>query len=301
MQGDGPLEPFVPGVKTAIDEVTNHHWQFFQRFCLRGHLRIVTDGHKPIIVLLDLEKQLFHVKKSSKNANYGKHRVMDNNLFSSSLETRLAATKAMGSPAWKSCPLGLRGAANAVLIFLGPSFGKEDEGQPRLKGGFENRPTGDYICLGKGLGLFPFGEKGSRVGRWKDFMLQCCGSSDIPEYLTALFNLDWSNEPDESKLQIVNLQRGADLILPFVEAARPRVVVALTNRVHDEFLSSLKRNDYTYREIPSCLTRPAYEVCKPDGENRWLFVKTQNHPSRSFFGRKSRQAFGDFVKPFLLG
>jgi len=205
------------------------------------------------------KSSLLIIKKINKWVVFGKRCVMENQLFPSSIETRLAASKALSAnPKLKLCPIGLRGAANAVLILLGPSFGTEDEGQVPLKGGYENRPEGEYICFGNGLGLFPFGQKGSRAGRWKDFLLQSCGSSDLVEFLTALFNLDWVNEPDESKIPLVNLQRGADLILPFVEAAKPRVVVALTNRVHDEFLSCLKRNGYSFKEIPSCLTRPAW-------------------------------------------
>jgi len=223
---------------------------------------------------------------------------MDDLLYSPSVQLRLAATKALPSPEPKLCPTGLRGAANAVFILLGPSFGKAHKGVPPYKGG-SPRPEGNNIWLGKGLGLSPFDYDGGRFKRWNDFFMQCCESRDIPDFLTALFNLDWCHSAKESCVPEQNLITGSDQVLPFVEAAKPRVVVALTNRVYKVFLDCLNRNGYTFREIPSRLTRPALEVSKPSCDCKWLFVKTQNHPSRSFFSQKDRQVFGEFVKPFL--
>ena len=155
------------------------------------------------------------------------------NVYSENPLERFLASKQDGGPEL-SWPFSNWGAANAWLVLLGPSPGKDD-------GGAKGTHT---VRVGLPCPI-QFNTYRNRNPRWRKLWEEPfgphlrVGDENLGEYLTALMNLDGTNEPDETKLTNASLVNGCDRVERQLNQCRPKVIVALTESAFAVFRSHL--------------------------------------------------------------
>lgn len=219
--------------------------------------------------------------------------------FSNKLEERSLASSESGSLDEK-WPLGCFGAANAYLVICGPSPGGSSD-PAKVNAGGANRPRGGIKKYGPGsFDISSWG--GSRVERWNKLCASLlCGEEKHIDRMTAVLNLDWGNNPDTSKNPIPKsvLQPGFDdHVWEEIKKVKPRVITALTNSVWDVMKNKMEEHSVSFSEPPVKLTRKPIFLQLPDTGFVSMFLKTQNHPSRSYFTDAHISELGRLAKWF---
>lgn len=233
-------------------------------------------------------------------------KFMESRLYSPVLTTRLSATiDQLPASSSEYYPEGLRGSANAFVVFVGPSYGAYNGTGERYLGG-PHRPQSSWSrrCIGAGLGLDPFPDGSrSRQERWNRLLLACLATPDGVRYLSALYNLDWGHFPSERSVPTENLTLGADVVVEYLNRAKPRIVVPLTKLVWSHLLPALIRFETTIlKDGPiahhqSMLVRLKYN--KIPLEHDTIIVRPHNHPSRHFLTTKWIETLGMELARFI--
>jgi len=216
---------------------------------------------------------------------------LNQDLFSPSLQTRLQATLDLPRDiklAETSWPAGCRGASNAFLVLIGPSYGQASPGesqpdpsQPRPR----NSPTwvGNTLFDSKGDKLFP--DNHEREGRWCRLMesaLPEAQKHDAVRRLTALWNLHWSYASKEKSLSVFDLVQGAHDIFPLISGTKPRIIIALSEIVAQILASFIVARGYKHRALSNATNCkiPPLTTKFPDVPHETLVLKSPSHPSR---------------------
>lgn len=175
-------------------------------------------------------------------------------------------------------PMGCGGAGNAFLVLLGPSPGKPPRDKSAAPGG-ANRPLGKPMRLGPGAISFEWGD--GRQARWTRLCAAMLGDEERALSLTALLNLDWRNTTNQSDIPIEDLREGwRQHISPLLAEVRPRIVLALTNRVWRTVSEALDGECTLLSRCPARLTREPIAITIKGCGFPTLFLKAHNHPSR---------------------
>jgi hypothetical protein len=251
---------------------------------------------------------------------------MDNLLYSPILNERLIATRQYLTAAEKSnpefYPEGLRGAANAYAVLVGPGYGAYNGNGEKYAGGFP-RPTSKWSkrLIGGGLGFNPFSDSGKpRKWRWNRLLLACLGSQEVVaqlsaaynlnwehhaeavEQLSAIYNLDWGNHADEQSIPPCYLSSGEDVVVKYILLARPRFIIPLSRLVWGHLASGLQRAG---GEVLREGVLPKHESrlirLPSDGASEYfeaVVARPHNHPSRHFLTAAWIETFGKELAPF---
>jgi D-glycero-D-manno-heptose 1,7-bisphosphate phosphatase len=208
-------------------------------------------------------------------------------LYSPDIECRYEAAQLYkGIRLPEPMPRGCFGSANAFLALIGPSMGKAGMNESVEPGGV-NRPKGEDMKIGYHP-HFNF----KRGLLWKELSAALLGDDRYVYDLTAVLNLDWSHEPDAKNVPPNHLRSGFDEhVWPALLAIKPRIVCALTNPVWDTIEPTIRQFAITSSPpFPPSILVPknkAPVVFKfPNTAFTSMFLKSHNHPSRSFFTRK---------------
>lgn len=59
MQSDGPIQPFIARIKSALHKVANHCNQLVEAIALRCHFRLMAGRNQHVFVLFDLKYEFF--------------------------------------------------------------------------------------------------------------------------------------------------------------------------------------------------------------------------------------------------
>jgi hypothetical protein len=120
-----------------------------------------------------------------------------------------------------------------------------------------------------------------RKTRWTSLCVEIMGDEDRALALTAIWNLDWRHSTNEKDIPYEHLQEGwAEHLAPLLTQVRPRIVLALTNRVWNVVSEALDGKSESLARCPARLTREP-TVIRIDGcRFPTLFLKAHNHPSR---------------------
>jgi hypothetical protein len=220
------------------------------------------------------------------------------NLYSPVLQERYEATIHSHYVKEREWPEACYGAANAFLIICGPSPGKEDKGKVKKRGGDGRKKTNSKTI---GKNVFDINWKGkARVARWNRLCNALIGEEDCIRSLTALLNLDWGNNSNSSNIPKTYLELGfSKYVWPLIIEAKPKILVALTNRVWDVMRNEILKHRVNYTVPSNKLTREPIFFRIPGSDFISVLIKTQNHPSRHFFTDKHIKEISGFTDWFL--
>lgn len=213
---------------------------------------------------------------------------MKDPLYSPSLSERLTATnkylKSNESKVVVKWAEGFRGATNAFVVLVGPSYGKFNGTGIEFKGG-SPRPysTHAQAGIGGGIGLNPFPDgSAARQTRWNKLLLACLDSEDAVAKLSALFNLDWGHHSNEKDVPPADLVAGSDEVVGELVRVKPRIVVPLTRLVWSYLMSALTKCGAVIVSNPATSNHQSLAIRLPGIDFTTLVIRPQNHPSRHF-------------------
>ena len=118
--------------------------------------------------------------------------------------------------------------------------------------------------------------------------------------LTALLNLATGSFANERDVPRERLQAGfVERVWPLLADIRPRLVVALTNRVWKVMNPEIEKRAVPFATCPVPLTRTPI-IFRLDGSPFLsFFIKTHNHPSRHFLTDAKIADLGKACRWFL--
>ena len=234
---------------------------------------------------------------------------MSNPLYSPILSERLSATleflKKGQTAAKEYYPEGLRNAANAYAVLVGPSYGAYNGCGEKYAGG-PNRPISTWSkrVIGNGLGLRPFPDGSeAREKRWEKLLLACLGSAEAVNRLSALYNLDWGHFPNQADVPESNLEQGTGVVVKYLILARPKIIVPLTKKVWNHLVPALIASgaaviqENVIPEHQSIIIRLKSQ--DEPFEFDTLVARPYNHPSRHFLTEKRILDFGRGISAFI--
>jgi hypothetical protein len=222
---------------------------------------------------------------------------MTEDLFHPTLEGRYNSTRGFcgghSKPNGK-WPKGCWGAANGWVMLVGPSPGRDPSVEGKSKQSLRPRQR---VYYGLDQGKIQFGD--ARDGRWNRLTKALCADNEDYAYaLTSVANLDWWCYRRECDIPKAHLREGCASVWKTIQASKPRVVVALTNKVWEmisRHVSQFARPDV---DVVNLLTRTPIVFQIPGYSAASLLIKSQQHPSWPF---KSSyyMALGKTVRSFL--
>ena len=214
--------------------------------------------------------------------------------YSSDVELRYeAAISEEGTLLSAQMPFACFGAANAFLTLIGPSMGGPAPNDIVQPGG-PNRPAGSPMRIGH---YYHFNWQRTRSDRWRRLAAALLGANHYVDYLTAVLNLDWSNQSNANDVDHTYLQPGFDeYVWPAIMEIKPRIVCALTNAVWQTIESTIRELAVSSPpSFPSSILvpKPPIFFTLPNADFTSMLLKAHNHPSQPFLGRKQIEILGD--------
>lgn len=189
-------------------------------------------------------------------------------------------------------PEGCYGAANAPLVFVGPSPGGGDtdtEYSERLEDSGGAYWNYDFIE--------PFEEWSNGFRNSLKPIIESLlnlSISDGAAKLFAFINFDWIQNPDSSKVPLSRIEEGKAVVLSLLQQVRPKIIVALDNKAYMNLIQLLSES-YTMSGIEhqSVKVRTAsansfhhqVQAHKISGEKALdgaVLIKSLQHPARIF-------------------
>lgn len=194
-------------------------------------------------------------------------------------------------------PRACGGAANAFLALIGPSRGHHT-GPPPSALGAKTQPQLRPMTVGRDVMTLDWGDH--RKVRWTRLCSELLGGEQYVGTLTALLNLATGSFANERDVPRERLQAGfVERVWPLLADIRPRLVVALTNRVWKVMNPEIEKRAVPFATCPVPLTRTPI-IFRLDGSPFLsFFIKTHNHPSRHFLTDAKIADLGKACRWFL--
>jgi len=149
------------------------------------------------------------------------------------------------------------------------------------------------------IGYYPhFNWRGARSDRWRRLASALLGGDKYVFHMTAVLNLDWSHETDEGEVPVEHMRFGfEEYVWPTLQVVQPRIICALTNQVWNVMTpkiqgTTLKKEQFQLPKDPIIFRFPG---AKADS----FLIKSHNHPSRPFLGRRQIATLGEATAWFL--
>jgi hypothetical protein len=176
-------------------------------------------------------------------------------------------------------------------------MGAADRGKLAELGG-DKRPPGYPMQIGHAV--VDFEGLGHRKHRWYRLCAAMLGNANYVSSLTAVLNLDWRNSSNERDIPQNALLAGlTNYVWPLLKVVQPRIVCALTNRVWNTMNAKIEECRVPFPKCPIMLPRVPIVFRLPSSNFPSIFIKSHNHPSRSWLTYDQISVLGDACSWFL--